>query len=187
MLVYEKKVDGTRHLFGKVEGTIPAADDTQLTYKDTDGTTITPELSDTYLNDGHGGIIRKSDGEAINVFIGETQIIGGDIPPAQMVSITVTPPTKTSYVEGNTLDLTGMVVTGHLSNEETIDITEDCSASPAAGATLTTSNTKVTVSYFELTDEFAITVEAAPAVTGIEVTAEPTKTVSIYPASIYFI
>ena len=177
MLVYEKKVDGTRHLFGKVEGTIPAADDTQLTYKDTDGTTITPELSDTYLNDGHGGIIRKSDGEAINVFIGETQIIGGDIPPAQMVSITVTPPTKTSYVEGNTLDLTGMVVTGHLSNEETIDITKDCSASPAAGATLTTSNTKVTVSYFELTDEFAITVEAAPAVTGIEVTAEPTKTV----------
>ena len=176
MLVYEKKVDGTRHLFGKVEGTIPAANDTQLTYKDTDGTTITPELSDTYLNDGHGGIIRKSDGEAINVFIGETQIIGGDIPPAQMVSITVTPPTKTSYVEGDTLDLTGMVVTGHLSNEETIDITEDCSASPADGATLTTSNTKVTVSYFELTDEFAITVEAAtPVATGIEITTEPTK------------
>lgn len=175
MLVYEKKVDGTRHLFGKVEGTIPAANDTQLTYKDTDGTTITPELSDTYLNDGHGGIIRKSDGEAINVFIGETQIIGGDIPPAQMVSITVTPPTKTSYVEGDTLDLTGMVVTGHLSNEETIDITEDCSASPAAGATLATTDTKVTVTHTasSKTAEFAITVAE---LTGIEVTAPTTVT-----------
>ncbi len=165
MLVYEKKVEGERHLFGTVEGTVPSENDVQLTYKDTDGTVIEPELSDTYLDDGHGGIIRKSDGEAINVFIGETQIIGGDIPPAQMISITVTPPTKTSYVEGDTLDLTGITVVGNLSNGETVDITEDCSASPADGATLTTSNTKVVVSYFELTDEFAITVEAIPTIT----------------------
>ncbi len=180
MLVYEKKVEGERHLFGKVEGTVPSESDVQLTYKDTDGTTIEPELSDVYLNDGHGGIIRKSDGEAINVFIGETQIIGGDIPTPQVVSITVTPPTKTSYVEGDTLDLTGMVITGNLSNGETIAITEDYSASPANGATLTTSNNKVVVTYFELTDEFTITVEAAESqieITGIEVTTPPTKTV----------
>lgn len=181
MLVYEKKVNGERHLFGTVNKTAPGETDVQLTYKDTDGTVIEPELSDVYLNDGHGGIIRKSDGEAINVFIGETQIIGGDIPTPQMVSITVTPPTKTSYVEGDTLDLTGMTVVGNLNNGETIAITEDYSASPANGATLTTSNNKVVVTYFELTDEFTITVEAAAEpqieITGIEVTTPPTKTV----------
>lgn len=176
MLVYEKKVDGERHLFGTVDNTAPGESDVQLTYKDTDGTTIEPELSDIYLNDGHGGIIRKSDGEAINVFIGETQIIGGNIPTPQMVSITVTPPTKTSYVEGEALDLAGMVVTGNLSNGETIAITEDYSASPAAGTTLVTSNNKVVVTYFELTDEFTITVEAARTATGIEITTMPTKT-----------
>ena len=33
MLVYEKKVDGQRHLFGTVENTIPGEDDVQLIYK----------------------------------------------------------------------------------------------------------------------------------------------------------
>ena len=161
MLVYEKKVDGERHLFGKVVGTVPGEDDVQLTYKDTDGTTITPELSDTYLNDGHGGIVRKSDGEAINVFIGETQIIGGDIPTPQMESIIVNPPTKTAYADGDALDLTGMVVTGNFINVETIDVTADCTTTPVDGAVLTTDPSgeiEVVVSYFELTDTFTVTV-----------------------------
>ena len=247
MLVYEKKVDGERHLFGKVQGTVPSESDVQLTYKDTDGTTITPELSDTYLNDGHGGIIRKSDGEAINVFIGETQIIGGEITPTvqslridknptkvtftageqleyygieitlvysdgteegvsedpaltfdpdwgttatvDMTSVTVThttynvstsfaitveaeaptvtsievttEPTKTAYADGESLDLTGMVVTGNLSNGETIDVTADCTTTPVDGAVLTTDPSgeiSVVVSYFELTDTFTVTV-----------------------------
>lgn len=164
MLVYEKKVDGERHLFGTVDGTAPGESDVKLTYKDTDGTTITPELSDTYLNDGHGGIIRKSDGEAINVFIGETQIIGGDIPTPQMESITVTPPTKTAYTDGDALDLTGMTVAGNLSNGETIDVTADCTTTPVDGAVLTTDPSgeiEVVVAYYELTDSFTVTVSAA--------------------------
>ena len=91
MLVYEKKVEGTRHLFGKVEGTIPAASDVQLTYKDADGNTLTVSESDTYLNDGKGGIIRKSDNKAVNVFIGNTQIIGSSISPEGEVIIDGTP------------------------------------------------------------------------------------------------
>ena len=79
MLVYEKKVDNTRHLYGKVEGTIPAVDDVQLTYKDSDGDTLTIVEGDSYFNDGKGGIIRKSDNKPVNVFIGDTQIIGGEI------------------------------------------------------------------------------------------------------------
>ena len=111
MLVYEKKVEGERHLFGKVEGTVPGENDAQLTYKDTDGTVIEPELSDVYLNDGHGGIIRKSDGEAVNVFIGETQIIGGDITPT-VASLRIDKnPEKVSFTAGEQLEYYGIEIT----------------------------------------------------------------------------
>ena len=62
MLVYEKKVDSTRKLFG-TEGNIPAVSDSALVYKDDIGETLTIVSGDTYLDDGHGGIIRKSDGK----------------------------------------------------------------------------------------------------------------------------
>lgn len=159
MLVYEKKVDGTRHLFGKVEGTIPAGDDTQLTYKDAEGNTLTVSESDTYLNDGKGGIIRKSDNKAVNVFIGDTQIIGGEIIPV-LASIEVTAPTTVSYTEGETLDITGMVVKEVYSDGTKKTITTGFTTSPANGATLATTDTKVTVTHTasSKTAEFAITV-----------------------------
>ena len=82
-------------------------------------------------------------------------------PSPLMTSITVTPPTKTVYNVGDTLDLTGMVVTGNLDNGETIIITEDCSVTTnTGGSTLTTSDVNVIVRYFELTDRFAITVNS---------------------------
>lgn len=183
MLVYEKKVDGTKHLYGKVEGTVPAVDDVQLTYKDAEGNTLTIQEKDTYKDNGKGGIYRVSDKKAVNVFIGDTQIIGEEIEESDtplITSITVTPPTKTSYVEGDTLDLTGMVVTANFDNGDTEVLTEGFTATPTGGSTLTTSNNKVVIMYYELTDEFTITVEAAtPTVTptSIEVTTPPTKTV----------
>ena len=165
MLVYEKKVDGTRHLYGKVEGTVPAVDDTQLTYKDAEGNTLTIQEKDTYKDNGKGGIYRVSDKKAVNVFIGDTQIIGEEIEETETPLITgievTTLPTKTSYTDGESLDLTGMVVTGNLSNGETITITEDCTTTPVEGAILTTDPSgeiEVVVSYFELTDRFTITV-----------------------------
>ena len=79
MLVYEKKVDGVRHLYGKVEGTIPAASDTQLTYKDAEGQELELVEKDTYKDNGKGGIYRVSDNAAVNVFIDDTQIIGEEI------------------------------------------------------------------------------------------------------------
>lgn len=163
MLVYEKKVDGVRHLYGKVEGTIPAASDTQLTYKDAEGQELELVEKDTYKDDGKGGIYRVSDNKAVNVFIGDTQIIGEEIEvEPTMTGIEVTTlPTKTSYTDGESLDLTGMVVTGTLSNGETITVTEDCTTTPVDGAILTTDPSgeiEVVVSYFELTDRFTITV-----------------------------
>lgn len=84
-------------------------------------------------------------------------------------SIAVTAPTKVEYTEGETLDLTGMVVkatyshsNGDEDSEETL--TEGFTTTPSAGATLATTNDKVTVSYTEgevtKTAEFTITVNA---------------------------
>ena len=90
MLVYEKKVEGERHLFGTMEN-IPSADDVQLTYKDEDGATASPTLQDTFLDDGHGGIkmIHDDTESELNVFIGDVNIIPGDF-EAPEFTITVT-------------------------------------------------------------------------------------------------
>lgn len=171
MLVYEKKVEGARHLYGKVEGTIPAAGDTQLTYKDAEGQELTLVEKDTYKDDGKGGIYRVSDNAAVNVFIGDTQIIGEEIeeesePEITMTAIEVTtPPTKTVYTAGEELDLTGMVVT-LIGTDGTQEVTEtaaynEYTTSPAAGTVLTTDITEVVVSAYDFEDSFTITVNAA--------------------------
>ena len=66
MIVYEKS---DRHLYGNLVGTSPTNGDPQLTYKDAGGSSLELSKLDTYLDDGKGGIIRKSDNKAVNVFI----------------------------------------------------------------------------------------------------------------------
>lgn len=164
MLVYEKKVDGTRHLFGTVNGTIPSNDDVQLTYKDAEGSTLTLSESDTYLDNKHGGIIRKSDGKDVNVFIGDVEIIGGEItPPVEAIGIEITTmPTKTAYADGEALDLTGLVVSVLYNNDTKEAITSDAyETSPVDGAVLTTDpsgKVTVTVSAFDFEASFDVTV-----------------------------
>ena len=68
MLVYEKKVDDVRHLFGTLEA-VPSDDDVQLTYE---GAEVS--LNKKYFDDKHGGIIDE-DGNSIKVKIGDTYII----------------------------------------------------------------------------------------------------------------
>lgn len=160
MLVYEKKVEGTRHLYGKVEGTIPAADDVQLTYKDAEGQELELVEKDTYKDDGKGGIYRVSDKAAVNVFIGDTQIIGDEV-EVVLKSIEVTAPTKVTYSVDDTLDLTGMVVKEVYSDGTKKTITTGYTTSPVDGATLAATDTKVTVTHTasSKTAEFTITVE----------------------------
>lgn len=162
MLVYEKKVDNVRHLFGNAQGTIPTGDDVQLTYKDSDGDTLTIIEGDSYIDNGKGGIIRKSDNKPVNVFIGDTQIIGEEIEEKTVTGIEVTPPTKVEYSDGDTLDLTGMVVKEVYSDGDKETITTGYTTSPADGATLATTDTEVTVTHTasSKTAKFAITVEA---------------------------
>lgn len=65
------------------------------------------------------------------------------------LSIT-TQPAKTSYYKGDTLDLTGMVVTATFSSGASEDVTSGCSFSPAAGSALSSYGTvTVTVTYTE--------------------------------------
>lgn len=70
---------------------------------------------------------------------------------------------KTTYLEGENLVLTGLVITGHdaSSNNYILEI-EDCTFSPASGATLSTSNTSVTVTY---TNENSSTAQASYSIT----------------------
>jgi hypothetical protein len=78
---------------------------------------------------------------------------------ATLSSIAVTTkPTTLSYQQGDTLDLTGMVVTATYSDSSTAVVT-GYTTSPANGATLSTSGTTtVTVTYSGKTASFTITV-----------------------------
>ena len=60
-----------------------------------------------------------------------------------------TPPTQTEYVTGDTLDLTGIVVVATYDDGTFLDVTANCTFSPADGATLTANDTTITVSYTE--------------------------------------
>lgn len=145
MLVYEKKVDGERRLLGTL-GQIPSEDDVELTYKDLDGDEISPIKGDIYRDNKSGGMYRESDGKTVNVFIGDTCIIG-KVEEKNVKKITIkTAPTKKAYIEGEQLDLTGMVVEATFLDGDKTIIT-DYLTEPANGTVLTTDATKVVVSY----------------------------------------
>lgn len=90
-----------------------------------------------------------------------------------------TPPIKTSYLAGETLDLTGMVVNLIGTNGVQVDITNSCTFSPANGATLTAGTTSVSVSYYYPKDAYTFTTVQAISVRellSISVSTAPTKT-----------
>lgn len=98
-------------------------------------------------------------------------------PEPQVIGIEVTTePTKTEYVEGDALDLSGMVVTATYDDGSSVAV-DGYTTVPADGVELTVDDTTVTVSYEGHTATFTITVsEKAPAeLTGITV-AGPTMT-----------
>jgi hypothetical protein len=69
--------------------------------------------------------------------------------PTELTSIAVTtPPTKTVYIIGEMLDLTGIVVTATYSDSSTEDVTADCTSNPANSEVLNTLGTQtITISY----------------------------------------
>ena len=137
---------------------------------------VTPEKLATDL-----GITYKTPGEPYITSSGE--ILNGVVQTyneeSELVSIAITtPPTKTSYTEGETFDSTGMAVTATYSDESTKTIT-DYTYTP--NTALATTDTKITVSYTEgeitKTAEQSITVTAAAkTLSSISITTLPTKT-----------
>jgi hypothetical protein len=81
-----------------------------------------------------------------------------------LIAVT-TPPTKTSYTVGDSLDLTGIVVTATYSNGATKDVTSGCLFDPANGATLSTKGTQViTVTYTKQSASWTTTTSVTVAV-----------------------
>ena len=88
-----------------------------------------------------------------------------------------TPPSKTNYVAGETLDLSGMVVNLVANNGGMYDVTGDCVFSPADGSTVTSSTTKVNISYTWYKDGTVFTAEQPLNILeSIAITTPPTKT-----------
>lgn len=79
MLLYTKIVNEeekpVRKIYG-TEGKIPADTDKEVAYKDAEGAVVTLKAGDTYLDDGQGGIIRKSDMSNVNVYVNDKIVIG---------------------------------------------------------------------------------------------------------------
>lgn len=90
-----------------------------------------------------------------------------------------TPPNKTSYNAGETINLTGIVVTATFSDNSTADITSECTFSPAAGTAVYENTTAITASWtwqdiVSYSTSQSITVTRV--LSSIAVTTNPTKT-----------
>ena len=91
-------------------------------------------------------IVSSSDnGKVLKVVDGAWSL--GEYPKILMRIEVTTSPTTVEYTEGDSLDLTGLVVTATFSDGSTEDVTSQCVMSPAAGTVLATTDTSVNISY----------------------------------------
>ena len=90
-------------------------------------------------------VTNADDGKVLKVVDGSWSL---DEYPKKLVKIEVTTsPTTVEYIEGDSLDLTGLVVTATFDNGSTEDVTSQCIISPASGTILATTDTNVNISY----------------------------------------
>ena len=179
MLIYEKKVEESnemvRHLFG-TEGNIPSEDDAQLSYKDASGTSVSGlTVTSKLLDDGHGGI-KTEDGSAVNVWLGDKNIVPGNLEeeasPAEPTCVSievVDSPTKTEYTVGEQLNLTGLRIIGTYDNDDKEEVgAGEFTTNPytngdtldTAGEITITVNGAADTDFEGLTTSFNITVNA---------------------------
>ncbi len=84
-----------------------------------------------------------------------------EIPSKTVTSLTVlSNPTKTSYTEGDALDLTGVSIQANWSDSTTSNVTGDAVFTPANGTILSPTHTSVSVAYGGKTTSISITVAA---------------------------
>ncbi len=90
-------------------------------------------------------VTNADDGKVLKVVDGAWSL---DEYPKKLVKIEVTTsPTTVEYIEGDSLDLTGLVVTATFDNGSTKDVTSQCTISPASGTILATTDTSIGISY----------------------------------------
>ena len=117
----------------------------------TNACTVVPANGSTLSTSGTQTITVTYGGVSTTTTVSVTAMTG--------ISVT-TMPTKTTYQPNDTLDLTGIVVTG-TAGALSPDITSGCTFSPADGTTLITEGTiAVTVSYHGFTTSFNVTCSA---------------------------
>ncbi len=100
-----------------------------------------------------------------------------DIPERTLTSISVTKPTKLTYLEGESFDTKGMNVTANYDNGDSEKVT----GYTVSGFNSTTGKKTITVSYNGKTATFTVTVEAKPA--SSEAQSEPPVSSTEPPAS----
>lgn len=163
MLIYEKRTEDERHLVGTLSA-VPSEDDANLVYKDQDDAEIQPTLDKKYFNDGKGGI-KDEEGNAVNVFIGDTCIIPPNYvqpepptPEKVLLGIEVVAEGTKEFEEGAEFNIDGLKVEAKYSDDTTEDVTEKVSTVPTIGAILTPENTEVVITFEDKTCSYAITV-----------------------------
>lgn len=162
MLVYEKKVDDERHLFGTM-GTIPSNEDSQLSYVDNNDDPVEVSLSNSYFDDGHGGI-KDAEGTQINVMLGDVVIIpkGGEAPLSNKCEITSFKiGDATGTITDSAIAVTVPKDTDVTSLAPTIVVSEGATVSPASGTAKDFTNPvtyTVTAANETTTKDFTVTV-----------------------------
>lgn len=97
------------------------------------------------------GTTTPPDGYAFSAVITDVSGGGGGINIPVSMAVT-TQPTKASYATGETLDLTGIVVTATYADGTIGNVTSGCTFSPANGTTLSTAGTVIITATYSVTD-----------------------------------
>ena len=69
--LYSKVVGGKRKIYYAATGRV-TDDDKEVVYKDSEGNVLTIVDNDTYVDDGHGGVVRLSDDKTVIVYSDES-------------------------------------------------------------------------------------------------------------------
>ena len=91
-------------------------------------------------------VTNADDGKVLKVVNGAWSLDEFVVKTLTKIEVT-TAPTTVEYTEGDSLDLTGLVVTATFSDGSTEDVTSQCIFSPASGTILATTDTSIGISY----------------------------------------
>ena len=91
-------------------------------------------------------VTNADDGKVLKVVDGKWRLDELVVKTLTKIEIT-TAPTIVEYTEGDSLDLTGLVVIATFDDGSTEDVTSQCTFSPSNGTSLSTTDTSVNISY----------------------------------------